>query len=244
MQNIVLPKAQEYNLKIDKIIDETYDTKTFRMKIPPGLGINFFPGQFFIVRFEDSKSLKRAYSISSSPTDREHLDITMNLVGEFTNRLWKCKINDGLIFAGPYGKFFFDQEMTQNLILICGGLGITPLRSIIRYCCSKNLPNKMNLIYSARTPEGIIYKEELEQFRKRNMKYQHVFTVTRPKPKHYWGGRTGRIDKELLRINIANIEDSLFFICGPLQFVKDVIGMLEDLGAKKLQIKTDIWGEE
>ena len=238
-----LQKASEHKLKLIKIIDEAHDTKTFRVEAPKNADIDFLPGQFFMVRFEEDRALKRAYSISSSPADKGYMEITMNLVGEFTKKLWQCKANGHLIFTGPYGKFYFDEGMKGNLVLIGGGLGITPLRSIIRYCNGKKLPNKINLIYSARTPEAIAYKEELENFEKKNPNYNFAFTITRPKPEHKWNGLVGRIDKELLSRNIENIEKTLFFICGPLQFVKDIREMLESLGAKKEQVKADIWGE-
>ena len=236
-----LQKANEYKLKIIKIIDETHDTKTFRAETKNPIG--FLPGQFFMVRFEDSNVFKRAYSIASSPTDKGFLDITMNLVGEFTGKLWKCRIGDNLIFIGPYGKFFFNEDMKQNLVLVAGGLGITPLRSIIRYCTDKKLPNKISLIYSVKTPEDIVYRQELEKFKEKNLNYDLLFTITRPKPEHKWKGRTGRIDGALLKQDIKDMENSLFFICGPLDFAKSIISLLGGLGAKKEQIKTDIWGE-
>ena len=238
-----LQKVNEYKLKIIKITDEAHDTKTFRAEVPENAGIDFLPGQFFMVRFDGNEILKRAYSIASSPTDKGFLDITMNLVGEFTKKLWQCKTGDYLIFIGPYGKFYFDENMKENLVLIGGGLGITPLRSIIRYCNHKKLPNKINLIYSARRPDAIVYKEELENFKKKNPKYDFVFTITRLQPEHKWNGRAGRIDEELLSGNIEDVNNTSFFVCGPLQFVRDARAMLERLGAKKEQIKADIWGE-
>ena len=237
-----LQKVSEHKLKIIKIIDEAHDTKTFRAEIPKNAPIGFFPGQFFMVRFSDNEILKRAYSIASSPTDRGFLDITMNLVGEFTKKLWQCKVNDYLIFTGPYGKFYFNEYMKQDLVLIGGGLGITPLRSIIKYCADKQLPNKIKLLYSARKPEGIVYKRELEEFKEKNENYDAVFTVTRPEEEE-WDGRVGRIDEKLLKESIDNLGHTFFFLCGPLEFVKDIRAILEKLGVKKEQIKADIWGE-
>jgi glycine betaine catabolism B len=231
---------QDYNLKIIEIIDETPDVKTFRVEVPEKIG--FFPGQFFMVSFEGNPNLKRAYSIASSPEQNNHLDITMNLVGEFTKKLWQCKINDSLIFKGPFGKFYFTEEMKNNLILIGGGLGITPLMSVMRYCNDKKLQNKINLLYSVRTPSDIIYNEEIERIKNENSNLRCTITVTRPKPEHNWHGQTGRVNEELLKQNIADIKNSLYFICGPLEFVKGAIELLEKLGAAKEQIKTDVWG--
>jgi len=234
--------VQEHKLKLIEIIDETPDVKTFRVKVPEGTKINFFPGQFFMVRF-DGPRFQRAYSIASSPTQKNYIDITMNLVGEFTKKLWESKVKDFLLFKGPFGKFYFNEEMKNNLVLIGGGLGITPLMSIIRYCNDKKLQNKINFIYSVKTPEEIVYNEELKKIKQENSNFDYIVTITRPLPEYNWNGTTGRIDSDLLKENIDNVENSLYYLCGPLEFVKSSIAMLESLGAKKEQIKTDIWGE-
>ena len=236
-----MSEIKEHKLKLIKIMDEAPDTKTFRVEIPDG-NIPFYPGQFFMVCFDDPK-FQRAYSIASSPEQKNHLDITMNLVGEFTKKLWQAKVDDFLIFKGPYGKFYFNETMNNNLVLIGGGLGISPLMSIIRYCNDKKLQNKLNLIYSVRTPEDIVYDEEIKKIKEQNQTFNYIVTITRPDSGDNWQGRTGRIDINLLKENIYNVENSLYFLCGPLEFVKSAIAMLESLGAKKEQIKTDIWGE-
>lgn len=233
-------QIQEYKLKIIKIIEETPDINTFRVE---NKDILFYPGQFFMVRFEDSAAFHRAYSIASSPTQKKYIDITMNLVGEFTKKLWQAKVGNYLLFKGPYGKFYFDETLNNDLILIGGGLGITPLMSIIRYCNDKSLKNKIKLIYSVRTPYDIIYTEEIKKLKEQNNNFSYTITITRPDDKTLWTGKTGRIDIDLLKSNIVNLENSLYFLCGPIAFVKSAIEMLEILGAKKEQIKTDIWGE-
>lgn len=232
---------QEHKLKLIKIIDESPEVKTFRVEVPQK-NISFYSGQFFMVRFEGSKTLQRAYSIASSPEQKGHLDITMNLVAEFTNKLWKAKIGDYLIFKGPFGKFYFSEEMKNNLVLIGGGLGITPLMSIIRHCTDKKLQNKISLLYSARTPADIVYYNEIKSQKNQNPNLNYAITITRPLPEHKWQGKTGRIGISLLKESIESIEGSLYFLCGPLDFVKSIISMLESLGVKREQIKADIWG--
>jgi ferredoxin-NADP reductase len=237
-----MQQIQEHKLKIIKIIDETPDVKTFRVEVPKEKEISFSPGQFFMVSLEDNPKLQRAYSIASSPEQKSHIDITVELVGEFTTKLFKSKVDDYLIFKGPFGKFHFTEETKNDLVLISGGCGISAMMCIARYCTDKQLQNKIKLIYSVKTSEDIIYNEDLKIIKEKNPNFNYTITITRSKPEHNWQGKTGRIDINLLKENIETIENSIYFLCGPVEFVKNTITLLEDLGVKKEQIRTDVWG--
>ncbi len=237
-------QIQECVLKISKIIDETAFVKVFRVELPSNVDINFYPGQFFMVSFVNDPEIKtsRAYSIASSPLNKGYLEIGFDKVGPFTTKLFTMKEGDLLRFKGPYGKFYFNEKMKNNLLLIAGGTGITPIIGIIRYCNDKKLSNKIKFIYSVKTPNDIIYKDELEKIKNENNNFEYIVTVTRPNSEHNWKGKIGRIDLDLLKQNIENIEVSLYFLCGPKEFVHNIVEMLESLDVKKEQIKTDIWG--
>lgn len=238
-----IQQVNEYILKILKIIDETPSVKVFRVKAPEDVNIDFYPGQFFMVSFVDDQEIKtsRAYSIASSPLNKDYLEIGLDKVGPFTTKLFAMKEGDLLKFKGPYGKFYFNEEMKNDLVLIAGGTGITPLMGIIRYCNDKKLSNKIKFIYSVRTQQDIIYKKELEEIKILNKNFDYIVTITRAEDAN-WNGRNGRIDAGLLKGNISDIEGCLCCLCGPKEFVHSIIEMLENLGVKKEQIKTDIWG--
>ena len=126
--------------------------------------------------------------------------------------------------------------------MISGGCGISAMMSIIRYYAEKKLQNKLSLLYSVKTPADIVYYEEIKKIKGQNPNFSHTITITRPLPEHNWKGKAGRIDTAFLKENIRNIENSLYFLCGPVEFVKSIIVMLESLGVKKEQIRTDVWG--
>jgi ferredoxin-NADP reductase len=237
-------QVQEHVLRISKIIDETPSVKVFRMELPENANIDFYPGQFFMVSFVDDPEIKvsRAYSIASSPLNKKYLEIGLDKVGPFTTKLFSMKEGDLLKFKGPYGKFYFNEEMKNNLVLIAGGTGITPLMGIIRYCNDKKLHNKIKFIYSVKTAHDIMYRHDLEKIKNENKNFDYVVTVTRPNAEHNWKGRIGRIDIEFLKQNIEDIESSIYFLCGPKDFVHSIIEMLENSGVKKEKVKTDIWG--
>ncbi|MDP3765579.1 MAG: oxidoreductase, partial [Nanoarchaeota archaeon] len=152
------------------------------------------------------------------------------------------KVNDYLIFKGPYGRFYFTEKIKNDLYLISGGCGISAMMSIIRYCTAKKLQNKLKLIYSVKTPSDIVYYEEIKKTKGQNPNFSYTITLTRPLPGHNWAGKTGRVGVAFLKEAISNVEDSLYFLCGPMDFVKSIIGMLEIIGVKKEQIRTDVWG--
>ena len=246
-------QVQEHVLRISKIVDETPSVKAFQLELPRNTNIEFYPGQFFMVSFVDDPEIKtsRAYSIASSPLNIKNIEIALDKVGPFTKKLFQIKEGEFLKVKGPYGKFYFHEEMKNNIVLIAGGTGITPLMSIIRYCNDKKPGNKIKFVYSVRTPHDIIYKNELEKIKQENDNFDYVATITRAEENQVlgerashvtWHGRKGRIDLDLLKHNIEDIENSIYFLCGPKEFVHSIIEMLESLGVKKEQIKTDIWG--
>lgn len=239
-----MQQVQEHILKIFEIIDETPTVKSFKVHIPDDLDINFYPGQFFMVSFPNDPEIKtgRAYSISSSPVQKRHLEIALNEVAAFTKKMFSLKPGDFLKFRGPYGKFYFNEGIKNNVILIAGGTGITPLIGILRYAADKNLPNKIKLFYSVKNPDEIIFHEEIRNLRQRNPNFEYFITITRPEDHHVWDGRRGRIEHNLLGENIENIKESVYFICGSKEFVENIISMLIHLGAARDQIKTDVWG--
>ena len=239
-----MQQIQEFILRISKITDETPLVKSFRAELPKNISIDFYPGQFFMVSFAEDAEIKtaRAYSIASSPLNKSYLEIALDKVGPFTTKLFSMKEGDLLKFKGPYGKFYFNEEMKNNLVLVAGGTGITPLIGIVRYCNDKKLNNKIRFLYSVRTPSDIIYKEDLEKIKNENNNFDYVVTITRQEVNDSWKGRKGRVDLNLLKENIEDIENSIYYLCGPKDFVHSIIEMLESLGVKKEQIKTDIWG--
>ena len=231
-------------LGVSEIIDETATVKSFKMELPANSEINFYPGQFFMVSFPNDPEIKtaRAYSIASSPQQKKYLEIALNKVGPFTAKMFELKPGDQLKFKGPYGKFYFSEEMKNSLVLIGGGVGITPLIGIIRHCTDKKLGNKIKLIYSVKTADEIIYKNELEGLKAANQNFDYVVTVTKDEENQNWKGERGRIDIILLGENVENAPENIYFLCGSNEFVHDIIGLLEAIGVKRDQMKTDVWG--
>ncbi len=237
-------------LKIEKIFQETPDVRTliFRLDEP----IDYKPGQFLMIGKDmmyngEMKRIKRAFSISSSPVTKDHLEITVKKEehGLFTPVIFQQKTGDFLEASGPFGMFVFNDDIPEKykeIALIAGGTGIAPLRGIFNYILKNNIKIKITLLYSAKTPEHIIYKNELQELKNKYRNFNIVITITRPREsKEEWNGLTGRITKELIKDSIDDLEGSIFFICGPPEMVEATIKYLKELKIRSEQIKVDKW---
>ncbi len=234
-------------MKVIDVWDETPDTRTIRFALDREF--NFKPGQFVMVNADIvidgvKKFVKRAYSISSSPLTKDYLDLTVKIYPEkglVSKRLFNMKLGEEMDIAGPYGHFVFDENAQKNIVLLAGGVGITPLACMLRYIKDKNLKdNKATLIYSSKTIEDITFKKELMSNNYPKNINIHL-TITRPNGEK-WSGLTGRIDEKMIRNIVNNIQEPYYFICGPTTMVEDTNKLLKSINVKEEKIKLERFG--
>ncbi len=239
--------------KITEIRSETHDTKLFRLEAPRDF--EFFPGQFIMlkVNMDLSRGFKisdgkpsvqtRAYSIASSPAQKGTIDLLIKkreggFVSVYLNDF--AKAGDKVSFSGPYGKFYFREGMAKHIVLLSAGCGISALISMARYIADKRLDAKVTIIQSSRTPEDILFRKELDELGK-HANVKTVITLTRTKPEHNWKGCTGRISAELIKENVPDYADALYFICGMPEFSDGMTATLRGLGVAGERIRTERW---
>ena len=140
---------------------------------------------------------------------------------------------------GPGGDFFYREEMGRSLVLIAGGIGITPLISMIRYVQHASLDVNVTLLYSAKNPSELAFFDELKGISAHNPNIKCLFTITQHQDEP-WEGRVGRIDSNMLRENIVD-RDSLFFICGPSELPVDIKESLRELGVDDSHVHAEEW---
>ena len=228
-------------LKLKEIIQENPIVKTFHFELESPM--QFKPGQFIITYFTyikdgHTKKIQRSYSIANSPTKKGYLELTVKKQGLTSGLFFSLKKGDEVEFSGPWGNFFFDETKSKEIVMISAGTGLTPFRSFIQYINDKNLDIKTTLFFSSKSPQYLIYKNELDKLKNKNSKF--ILTVTQEKDST-WKGHFGRIDKKLLKNNIENLKDSFFYVCGPPQFVRDMAKNLLELGVDPKNIKSEIY---
>ena len=234
-------------LRIGRIFQETSDVKTFRLMNPLGgpLPFTYLPGQFITVTLApDNQPVKRSYTIASSPTQHDYVEITVKhedegIVSGFLHN--HVKEGDLLDFSGPSGFFTFTGRECKCILLIAGGVGITPLMSVLRYLTDRSWPGDVFLLYCIKTPRDIIFREELDYLQRRHPNLRVVITVSRPEGTD-WKGPTGRITKELIVQTVPDVASRYVHICGPVPMMEVAKKMLIELGVPSGRTKTEAFG--
>jgi ferredoxin-NADP reductase len=133
---------------------------------------------------------------------------------------------DSVGFSGPFGRFTFLGEY-EKIAMLSGGIGITPLRSMIKYCTDKGLPTDIVLFYSNRQEDDIPFGDEFEAIMAKNRKLTIINTLTRPGPS--WKGRVGRIDADMIRQMLPDYSERVFYTSGPGKMVDSMKLVLDEM---------------
>ena len=200
-------------------------------------------GQHVDIRLtaEDGYQAERSYSIASAG-DGAIVELTVERVedGEVSPYLTEEAVpGDRMEIRGPVGGYFvWDPEPGGPVLLVAGGSGVVPLMAMVRQRAAAGDDVPTRLLYSARSWEDVIYRDELETLRGDGLDV--AYTLTRSQPES-WTGYSRRVDAELLR-EVAQPDLALAFVCGPTPFVEAVAGALVALGHDPRRIKTERFG--
>ena len=227
----------KFEEKTIDIIKRTNDVKSFRFRRPEGF--DYKPGQYILVSLEvEGKVITKAFSLSSSPTEKDHIEFTKKLTGHpFSDVLDNMKIGDSAVISGPFGKMTFEGEYAK-VALLSGGIGITPMISICRYCTDLHLDADIVLIYSNKTENDLAFREELdEMMHNNNNNLKVVYTLTRASES--WTGCRERICENMVIREIPDYRERHFLICGPPEMVRSMEEMLALMNIPKDMVKKE-----
>jgi ferredoxin-NADP reductase len=219
---------------------ETARVRTLVLDVPGWRGHR--AGQHVDVRLtaEDGYQAERSYSLASAPGEQPALTVERLDDGEVSPYLVdEVVVGDRFELRGPIGGYFvWDAAAAREpLLLVAGGSGVVPFRSMLLHRAAYGSRVPAKLIYSARTYDDVIYREELEE-----LDADVVLTLTREQPAG-WTGRSGRIDVELLReVAFAPEEQPRVFVCGPTTFAETVAEGLVALGHEPRRIRIERFG--
>jgi ferredoxin-NADP reductase len=230
--------------EVVQIVEETARVHSLVLRCPDWPG--HLAGQHVDVRLtaDDGYQAQRSYSIASAPED-EALMLTVERLaqGEVSPYLVdEIHLGDTLELRGPIGGYFvWKDSMGGPLLLIAGGSGVVPLRSILRHHAAIRSPVPARLVYSSRSYSEVIYRSELDQLAS-SSNVEVFLTLTREWPAE-WTGHRRRIDDALLREIAWPVQTRpLVYVCGPTALVESAANILVALGHEAGRIKTERFG--
>jgi ferredoxin-NADP reductase len=233
-------------LRVETIVRETPSVQTFRLRSPDGgpMPFTYQPGQFLNVAFGiGGARMIRSYSISSSPNERDYLELTIKreergAVSRHINDL--LNVGDIIEAGGPVGTFTFTGAEANSIVLISAGVGVTPMMSTARYLTERSWPGDIFFIHACRTMTDFIFREPIAALEKRNPKLRVAVMLSKAGPE--WTGPRGRVAKEFLMATVPDLAARRVHICGPVPMMDATKAILREIGVSPDNIKTEQFG--
>lgn len=230
---------QEIRVKLIERIKRTPSVESFRF-LPPQKQA-FLPGQFLQVIFDEAqrenKELNKYLSFSCSP-QRDYLEVTKRISDSaFSRRLAGLQNGQEVLLKLPMGNCVFKDEYAKIGFLI-GGIGITPVISILEYIADAKLTTDVELFYSNRTEEEIAFKREIDAWQQQNAHVKVFYTVTDCQPKDKKCS-FGVIDKTMLEQKTCGVSERILFIFGPPRMVEAMKAVALEVGCRQQNVMTE-----
>ena len=218
-----------WSARITSIIDVTATEKLFELRIIDERVREAFrhsPGQFVEVSIFGLG--EAPVSISSSPSKQGFIELCVRKTGEVTEALHEMQCGDIVGLRGPFGRGFpFEDMKGHDILLVAGGLGVAPLRALINNIHDERSEfGKVTIIYGAKTPEELMFREQFEMWRHRN---DFDLYLTVDNPSEGWDGEVGVVTKPFERIEI-DADNTFGALCGPPVMYPFVINEMRKKG--------------
>lgn len=242
------PRPWTGPLRVTRIIRETPTIRTFRLADPSAdrLPFDFLPGQFLQIEVEPEpgKRARRSYTIASSPTQRAYVELTVKREeqGAVSRHLHDTLIVGDLVRAsGPFGTFIFTGTTADSIVLIAGGVGITPMMSVLRYLTDTAWPGDIFFLYGARSTDEFVFRDEIERLERLHDNL-HVFAAMERSPGTVWHGAVGPLTRDMLLSAVPDIARRRIHLCGPPAMMAAMKAELAELGVPEAQLHTEAFG--
>jgi ferredoxin-NADP reductase len=204
-----------------------------------GAQVDFRPGQYFWVElldspYEDERGLRRHISVVTSPTERGVLGLCTRLRDSaFKKTLAELELGDEVEVEPPKGDWALPEDTGRPYAFIAGGIGITVFHSMLHYIADTGAPYRATLVYSNRDRESTAFLDELQEFERKLPDFELVLTMTDDPG---WDGETRRIDAQMLRDHLGDLDSQTFLVTGPPAMVESVVQELSAAGVPEERV--------
>ncbi|MDD5749590.1 MAG: ferric reductase-like transmembrane domain-containing protein [Patescibacteria group bacterium] len=215
---------KKHQFKVEKIFRENHNTVSVYISGRNLENFKIQAGQFMILRFLDKKNWWQAHPFSLSKLPDGHsLRFTIKKIGDFTSRIDQIVPGTPIIIEGPYGIFTDLFSDSRSILLIAGGIGITPIRSLMEEMLKKG--KDIKLLYANRSSQDIVFKDELEQLAQaKGAQIIHILSEQAD-----FAGEKGHVDEEKIKRLVPDIDRREVYLCGPPAMIDSVKKLLKSL---------------
>jgi len=188
----------------------------------------------------DKEGNKRSFSLACAPFEDDLMIATRMRDTAFKRSLKSIPLGTVLSLEGPWGELTLHKKHSIPAVFLTGGIGITPIRSIVLEAARTKLDQKLILFYSNHRPEDAVFLNDLTQAQKENSHFNFITTMTEPeKSAQPWKGKIGPIDKAMLETLIDDLNVPIYYVCGPPEMVAAMQKMLKEAGVKSPNIRAE-----
>ena len=229
-----------YRAAVEGIDSLAYNVRGFRLKLIEPQTLAFQAGQFIILNVpKDGKTVKRAYSIASTPHDPYTIELCIQHVegGIASTYFWGLKEGDPVSISGPHGNFLLKEPLDYDPVFIATGTGVAPLRAMIRHLFHGNMTRSISLLFGTRYEHALLYESEFRTLASLRRNFHYFPTVSRPK---VWHGEVGHVQQTFQKYitDHTNVE---VYLCGWLEVVRAICKDLEARGVPKAKLHYEEW---
>lgn len=217
------------------------DTMTFYFEKPEGF--TFRAGQFADYTLidppeTDDEGNIRGFSLANAPYEEHLVAATRMRDTAFKRVLRDLPIGTEVKLDAPYGDFTLHQTDTTPAVFVIGGIGVTPIRSIIAQATHDKTAHNITLLHANREPRDAPFAADFEQFAKENHNFSYVPIVT-GEGNEDWGGEHGHVDADMIERHVPDLNAPLYYLSGPAGMVEAMRQLLVELKVNQDNIRTE-----
>lgn len=217
------------------------ETMAFRWQKPDGFVSRSGQfGDFTLINppETDEEGNVRGFSLASADFERDLMTATRMRDTAFKRVLKNLPIGSEIKLDAPYGSFVLHKTTTTPAVFLTGGIGITPVRSIIAQATYEKNPTKITLFYTNKTPNDAAFLSDLSTFANENKNFNFIPVMTRAEPDE-WKGEAGHITSDMLKKHIPDLTTPIYYLSGPASMVSTMRQLLNDAGINEDNIRTE-----
>ena len=189
----------------------------------------------------DDKGNMRGFSFAQAPFEKDLVAATRIRNTSYKRVLKNMEIGVEVKLDGPYGDFTLHKNETTPAVFIIGGIGVTPVRSMISQATHDKTNHKIILLHSSRTPSDLPFFIDFEQLEEENPNFTYIPVASDSAPDN-WKGENGRINEAMIRKYVPDLNKPIFYLSGPEGMVRAMRQLLIEVGANEDNIKTEEFG--